>query len=218
MRSSLLVCSAPAVSVSISDYRQGYTQDSELCVVQCFLCCLPHLTPYPGRARYLVDLAGSEKVAKTGASGARLNEARKINSSLLALGGVIAALTDRRRVHVPYRNSLLTMLLQVGSVCSRLCAPVCAFTRVVRQNSFGGNSKTTLVVNCSPSSFNAHETLSTLRFGDRANHITNAPTQNQKMNVSQLKKMIEVANATLYVNSACDHTVRGEQRLTSPCM
>ena len=62
----------------------------------------------------LVDLAGSERQAKTGATGERLKEATKINLSLSALGNVIAALTEAGTAHVPYRDSKLTRLLQVG--------------------------------------------------------------------------------------------------------
>ena len=60
----------------------------------------------------LVDLAGSERVAKTKATGGTLNEAKRINSSLSALGNVIAALTSSTATHVPYRDSKLTRLLQ----------------------------------------------------------------------------------------------------------
>ncbi|KAI9446438.1 kinesin heavy chain [Lactarius indigo] len=98
---------------------------------------------------YLVDLAGSEKVGKTGASGQTLEEAKKINKSLSALGMVINALTEK---HIPYRDSKLTRILQ---------------------ESLGGNSRTTLIINCSPASFNEAETLSTLRFGIRAKSIKN---------------------------------------------
>ena len=62
---------------------------------------------------FLVDLAGSEKVAKTGAKGDRLNEAKNINKSLSCLGNVINALTDKKKAHVPYRDSKLTRILQV---------------------------------------------------------------------------------------------------------
>lgn len=107
---------------------------------------------------YLVDLAGSEKVGKTNAAGVTLEEAKKINSSLSALGNVINALTQveskskRTSAHIPYRDSKLTRLLQ---------------------DSLGGNSKTTLILNCSTSRFNEQETLSTLRFGSRAKKIKN---------------------------------------------
>ncbi|CAJ0833902.1 2111_t:CDS:10 [Entrophospora sp. SA101] len=96
----------------------------------------------------LVDLAGSEKVGKTGASGQTLEEAKKINKSLSALGMVINALTDGKSTHIPYRDSKLTRILQ---------------------ESLGGNSRTTLIINSSPSSFNEAESLSTLRFGMRVN-------------------------------------------------
>ena len=61
----------------------------------------------------MVDLAGSERQSKTGATGARLKEATKINLSLSALGNVISALVDSKSKHIPYRDSKLTRLLQV---------------------------------------------------------------------------------------------------------
>ena len=70
---------------------------------------------------FLVDLAGSEKVAKTGAKGDRLNEAKNINKSLSCLGNVINALTDKKKAHVPYRDSKLTRILQVsGFGCKKM--------------------------------------------------------------------------------------------------
>ena len=94
-----------------------------------------------------MDLAGSEKVGKTGASGQTLDEAKNINKSLTSLGLVINTLTDGKSTHIPYRDSKLTRVLQ---------------------ESLGGNSKTCLIITCSPSSFNEAETISTLRFGKRA--------------------------------------------------
>ena len=82
---------------------------------------------------YLVDLAGSEKIQKTGAFGQTLEEAKMINKSLTTLGKVIMALTDKRQTHVPYRESKLTRILS---------------------ESLGGNSKTCLIVTCSPHAFN----------------------------------------------------------------
>lgn len=99
----------------------------------------------------LVDLAGSEKVRKSGSTGDMLEEAKKINSSLSALGNVIDALADRRP-HVPYRDSRLTRILE---------------------DSIGGNCRTTLLVACSPSPSQAAETLSSLRFAARAKKVQN---------------------------------------------
>ncbi|KAG0255667.1 hypothetical protein DFQ27_006122 [Actinomortierella ambigua] len=123
---------------------------------------------------YLVDLAGSEKVGKTGASGQTLEEAKKINKSLSALGMVINALTDGKSTHVPYRDSKLTRILQ---------------------ESLGGNSRTTLIINCSPSSFNDTETVSTLRFGMRAKNIKNKAKINQELSAAELKIMLKRVRA-----------------------
>ncbi|KAI9065179.1 kinesin heavy chain [Trametes sanguinea] len=123
---------------------------------------------------YLVDLAGSEKVGKTGASGQTLEEAKKINKSLSALGMVINALTDGKAKHVPYRDSKLTRILQ---------------------ESLGGNSRTTLIINCSPSSYNESETLSTLRFGIRAKSIKNTARINAELSPLELKVLLSKANA-----------------------
>ena len=93
-----------------------------------------------------MDLAGSEQVAKTGAEGERLNEAKSINKSLLTLGRVIRLLSETPVPdYIPYRDSKLTRLLN---------------------NALGGNSRTCIIINVSPSAYNRVETLSTLRFGD----------------------------------------------------
>ncbi|KAK6459500.1 P-loop containing nucleoside triphosphate hydrolase protein [Scheffersomyces xylosifermentans] len=118
---------------------------------------------------FLVDLAGSEKVDKTGAQGQTLEEAKKINSSLSALGNVINALTDGKSTHIPYRDSKLTRILQ---------------------ESLGGNSRTSLIINCSPSSVNEAETLSTLRFGTRAKNIKNVAHVNTELSTTALKQKI----------------------------
>ncbi|KAF9532998.1 kinesin heavy chain [Crepidotus variabilis] len=122
---------------------------------------------------YLVDLAGSEKVGKTGASGQTLEEAKKINKSLSALGMVINALTDSKAKHIPYRDSKLTRILQ---------------------ESLGGNSRTTLIINCSPSSYNEAETLGTLRFGIRAKSIKNTARVNAELSPLELKGLLSKAN------------------------
>ncbi|KAM0789248.1 hypothetical protein ACM66B_000091 [Microbotryomycetes sp. NB124-2] len=128
---------------------------------------------------YLVDLAGSEKVGKTGASGQTLEEAKKINKSLSALGMVINALTDGKSSHIPYRDSKLTRILQ---------------------ESLGGNSRTTLIINCSPSSYNESETLSTLRFGMRAKSIKNKARVNAELSPAELKALLKKAQRD-YANS-----------------
>ncbi|ORY85468.1 P-loop containing nucleoside triphosphate hydrolase protein [Protomyces lactucae-debilis] len=121
---------------------------------------------------FLVDLAGSEKVGKTGASGQTLEEAKKINKSLSTLGMVINALTDGKSTHVPYRDSKLTRILQ---------------------ESLGGNSRTTLIINCSPSAYNDSETLSTLRFGMRAKSIKNKAKVNAELSPAELKAHLKRA-------------------------
>ena len=125
---------------------------------------------------YLVDLAGSEKVGKTGAEGTTLNEAKMINKSLSALGNVIKALTEGKSQHVPYRDSKLTRLLQ---------------------ESLGGNARTTLIINCSPSTYNEEETLSTLRFGMRAKTIVNKATANVERSAAELKALLAKAEAEI---------------------
>lgn len=125
---------------------------------------------------FLVDLAGSEKVGKTGASGQTLEEAKKINKSLSALGMVINSLTDGKSSHVPYRDSKLTRILQ---------------------ESLGGNSRTTLIINCSPSSYNDAETLSTLRFGMRAKSIKNKAKVNAELSPAELKMLLGKAKTQI---------------------
>ncbi|XP_068514652.1 kinesin-like protein KIF17 isoform X2 [Anas acuta] len=106
----------------------------------------------------LVDLAGSERQSKTGATGERLKEATKINLSLSALGNVISALVDGRCKHIPYRDSKLTRLLQ---------------------DSLGGNTKTLMIACLSPADNNYDESLSTLRYANRAKNIKNKPSINE---------------------------------------
>ena len=106
----------------------------------------------------LVDLAGSERQSKTGSTGERLKEATKINLSLSALGNVISALVDGKSKHIPYRDSKLTRLLQ---------------------SSLGGNTKTLMIACISPADNNYDETLSTLRYANRAKNIKNKPKINE---------------------------------------
>lgn len=118
---------------------------------------------------FLVDLAGSEKVNRTGAKGQTLEEAKQINKSLSSLGNVINALTDTKAKHVPYRDSKLTRILQ---------------------ESLGGNSRTSLIVNCSPADINMAETISTLRFGVRAKTIRNKAKINSEPSPLELKQLL----------------------------
>mmetsp|Transcript_744 Transcript_744/g.1148 ORF Transcript_744/g.1148 Transcript_744/m.1148 type:complete len:1025 (-) Transcript_744:22-3096(-) len=117
----------------------------------------------------LVDLAGSEKVGKTGATGQTLEEAKRINASLSALGQCINALVEKKK-HIPFRNSKLTRILQ---------------------QSLGGNSKTTMICACSPAPFNAEETISTLNFGQRAKSIKCRVKLNQIRSPAQLQRIID---------------------------
>ncbi|CAF4811301.1 unnamed protein product, partial [Rotaria magnacalcarata] len=111
----------------------------------------------------LVDLAGSERSSSTGATGDRLKEGTNINKSLSTLGNVIAALAEissgtKRKLVVPYRESVLTKLLQ---------------------NALGGNSKTVMIAALSPTDTSYDETLSTLRFADRVKRIRNTVVVNE---------------------------------------
>ncbi|KAJ3084839.1 kinesin-domain-containing protein [Rhizoclosmatium globosum] len=122
---------------------------------------------------HLVDLAGSERQSKTGASGDRLKEATKINLSLSALGNCISALVDGKSSHIPYRDSKLTRLLQ---------------------DSLGGNAKTLMIATLSPASYNYDETLSTLRYANRAKNIKNKPKINEDPKDAMLREYQEEIN------------------------
>merc|ERR1719419_762556 len=129
---------------------------------------------------HLVDLAGSERQQKSGATGVRLKEATKINLSLSTLGNVISALVDGRSTHIPYRNSKLTRMLQ---------------------DSLGGNSKTLMFANVGPADYNYDETISTLRYANRAKNIKNKARINEgpkdallpqfQKEIEELKKKLE---------------------------
>ncbi|XP_066591336.1 kinesin-like protein KIF3A [Prorops nasuta] len=135
---------------------------------------------------HLVDLAGSERQSKTKASGVRLREATKINLSLSTLGNVISALVDGQSSHVPYRNSKLTRLLQ---------------------DSLGGNSKTLMCANISPADINYDETISSLRYANRAKNIKNRARVNEdpkdallrqfQVEIEQLRKQLEENGAEI---------------------
>ncbi|MEE6464869.1 hypothetical protein FKM82_006386 [Ascaphus truei] len=123
----------------------------------------------------LVDLAGSERVSKTGAAGERLKEGSNINKSLTTLGLVISSLADQaagkgKHKFVPYRDSVLTWLLK---------------------DNLGGNSKTAMLATISPAADNYEETLSTLRYADRAKRIVNHAVVNEDPNARVIRELRE---------------------------
>ncbi|GFN98764.1 kinesin-like protein [Plakobranchus ocellatus] len=118
----------------------------------------------------MVDLAGSERQSKTGATGERLKEATKINLSLSTLGNVISALVDGKSTHIPYRDSKLTRLLQ---------------------DSLGGNARTVMVANIGPASYNYEESMTTLRYANRAKNIKNKPVINEDPKDALLREFQE---------------------------
>lgn len=121
---------------------------------------------------YLVDLAGSENLSKTGAVGSRMKEGNCINQSLSTLSRVIFALTDEKINHIPYRESKLTRILM---------------------NALGGNSKTCIIVNVSPSPIHDQETLRSIRYGTRAKKIKNNIKKNEELSNDELKKLLQTA-------------------------
>eukprot|EP00756_Hemistasia_phaeocysticola_P011192 Hpha_TRINITY_DN15097_c0_g1::TRINITY_DN15097_c0_g1_i1::g.123418::m.123418/K20196/KIF3B; kinesin family member 3B len=126
----------------------------------------------------LCDLAGSERQSKTNTTGDALREGCNINLSLSALGTVIDTLVKGKQ-HVPYRSSPLTMLLK---------------------DSLGGNSKTVMFANVGPADMNTAETISTLRFADRAKQIENKPVKNldpKDQMIVDLKEEIEMLKKRL---------------------
>lgn len=133
----------------------------------------------------LVDLAGSERANSTGAQGARLKEGANINKSLTTLGKVISALaefsnsnvkklgqsnTKRKTEFIPYRDSVLTWLLK---------------------ENLGGNSKTAMLAAISPADINYDETLSTLRYADRAKQIVCKAIVNEDANGRLIRELKE---------------------------
>ena len=141
----------------------------------------------------LVDLAGSERQKKTGATGNLLKEGAKINLSLSALGNVISALSEgssKNGKHIPYRDSKLTRLLQ---------------------DSLGGNTKTLMVAAISPADYNFDETMSTLRYANRAKNIKNKPKINEdpkdtmlrefKEEIERLRKMLSDQASGIHLSS-----------------
>mmetsp|Transcript_21796 Transcript_21796/g.35012 ORF Transcript_21796/g.35012 Transcript_21796/m.35012 type:complete len:733 (+) Transcript_21796:210-2408(+) len=144
---------------------------------------------------HLVDLAGSERQSKTHAKGVRFTEAVNINLSLSALGNVINALAASTAAgtgaasHIPYRDSKLTRILQ---------------------DSLGGNSKTLMIANICSADYNCDESLSTLRFANRAKNIQNKPHINQdpkdklleqyKLQIEEMKRKLAARQSGVHVD------------------
>ena len=123
----------------------------------------------------LCDLAGSERIKKTASAGTQLKEAQHINSSLLELGNCVAALSTKARekskadIHIPFRNSTLTRVLQ---------------------DSLGGNCKTSLIVCCSPFMRDHSETKGTLQFGSRAMEVVQHAKINMDLDYRYLANLL----------------------------
>ncbi|XP_012936774.1 kinesin-like protein KIF16B [Aplysia californica] len=148
----------------------------------------------------LVDLAGSERADATGATGQRLKEGGSINKSLVSLGNVISLLAERsengnkgRNAYIPYRDSVLTWLLK---------------------DSLGGNAKTIMIATISPADVNYGETLSTLRYANRAKNIINRPTVNEDPNVRLIRELREeIARLKSLLDGAPDISPRDQEKL-----
>ncbi|KAM6973293.1 kinesin-like protein KIF6 [Aplochiton taeniatus] len=137
---------------------------------------------------HLVDLAGSERVGKTGVGGQQLTEAKYINLSLHFLEQVIIALSEKNRIHIPYRNSMMTSVLR---------------------DSLGGNCMTTMIATVSVDKRDIDESISTCRFAQRVALIKNEALLNEELDpallIVRLKREIQTLKEELSL-------VTGEQR------
>ena len=165
----VFTCGANNRTVSATEMNAGSSRSHSLFIVTIFQKNI--VTDSTKSAKvFFVDLAGSEKMSKTGITGGMgLKEAQNINKSLMTLGMVINALTENAQ-HVPYRDSKLTRVLQ---------------------ESIGGNSQTTLIITISSNGLNQSESLSTLRFGQRAKLIKNKVVANTVKSVKELMLKIK---------------------------
>jgi len=135
-------------SMTATKMNEESSRSHMLMVVDVSGINIPANIKYFGKL-YLVDLAGSERVKKSGATGQSLEEAKNINKSLSALGGVMQSLQNKDKF-IPYRNSKLTELMS---------------------NALGGNAKTIMFINCCPASEHAFETVSSLKFAQRVGKV-----------------------------------------------
>uniref|UniRef100_A0A8C4NJK3 Kinesin-like protein n=1 Tax=Eptatretus burgeri TaxID=7764 RepID=A0A8C4NJK3_EPTBU len=140
---------------------------------------------------HLVDLAGSERVGKMGLGGQLLTEAKYINLSLHFLEQVITALSEKKRIHIPYRNSMMTSVLR---------------------DSLGGNCMTSMIANLSVEKSNIDESISTCRFAQRVALIKNEAVMNEaiepKLEIKLLKREVQQLKDELKL-------VTGEQHVDS---
>ncbi|KAI3777123.1 hypothetical protein L1987_46917 [Smallanthus sonchifolius] len=155
------------------DKDKGETNSSGLVMSEEYRCAKLHL----------VDLAGSERAKRAGSEGVRLKEGIQINKGLLALGNVISALGDDKKrkegLHIPYRDSKLTRLLQA---------------------SLGGNCKTAMIACVSPADYNAEETLNTLKYANRARNIQNKASVQKEVfptDTHKLRQQLRLLQAEL---------------------
>jgi kinesin family protein 6/9 len=128
---------------------------------------------------HLVDLAGSERMSKGYVEGNQITETKHINKSLSYLEQVIKCLKDMQQgkaIHVPYRNSLMTMLLK---------------------DSLGGNCRTSLITCLSTDVENFEETISTCRFGQRCGQLENVVKKNEVVDYPTMVKRLKSENALL---------------------
>lgn len=145
----------------------------------------------------LVDLAGSERASRTQASGQRLIEGSTINKSLSVLGKVISGLAEtseqNKARHIPYRDSTLTWILK---------------------DNLGGNSKTVMLATISPAAIQLEETMSTLRYAERAKKIVNKAIVNESNNnevIAALQKEIEALTTALKNATQIDRAALTEE-------
>ena len=141
----------------------------------------------------MVDLAGSERVRRTVSKGTRLDEARSINTSLSALGNVIAALAQEQVTHVPYRDSKLTRLLQ---------------------DSLGGTASTALIATVGPAAVNYAETLSTLSFAARCMAVKTTMVTHEEVDYADMCVKLQEKISTLESQLTLKH-MHAQQRYES---